>query len=469
METSMPSPDDLSDPRPARTRGSSRRLLLVEQTSLPLDLTGLPLRCERVAWDGADLARLRGCAAELIVAVAEMPAARAFRLIDWLRSSPPQTPTVAILPADSPEELLTAAAQTVDDFVLWPVRPGELRQRLARFLPPLPLDDEVDAAAARLSTEMAHHNLIGEDPAFRRLLAEIPVVARREGAVLVTGETGTGKELCARAIHHLSPRRNHPFIPVDCAALPDHLIENEVFGHSRGAYTDAGTSQKGLLALAEGGTLFLDEIDSLSLSAQSKFLRFLQERSFRPLGSEQFQRADVKVVAATNRDLEACVRERTFRSDLFYRLSTFRLHMTPLRERPADVPVLARHFLETLSRRGGERRSFSESALRRLSSHSWPGNVRELLNVVERTLAFSGEPRIVPSDLALPGQADAVETSGDPARSFQEARAHAIENFERSYVRELLERQGGNVTQAARLAGKERRAFGRLVKKYGLR
>jgi len=326
---------------------------------------------------------------------------------------------------------------------------------------------ETEAAAARLSAEMALHNLIGEDPAFRRVLAEIPVVARREGPVLVTGETGTGKELCARAIHHLSPRRNRPFVPVDCAALPDHLIENEIFGHSRGAYTDAHTSQKGLLALADGGTLFLDEIDSLSPAAQSKFLRFLQERSYRPLGSEQFQRADVKVVAATNRDLEQCVRERTFRSDLFYRVSTFRLHMVPLRERPGDVPVLARHFLDTLSRRGGERRAFSEAALRRLSSHSWPGNVRELLNVVERALAFSGGPRILPSDLVLPGTS---ETTGDePAGSFREARARAIEEFERAYVQSLLERHSGNVTQAAREAGKERRAFGRLVKKYGLR
>ncbi|MES1245553.1 MAG: sigma-54 dependent transcriptional regulator [Acidobacteriota bacterium] len=341
-------------------------------------------------------------------------------------------------------------------------------QRLDSFTPPP--EDEVGTAAARLSAEMARCNLIGEDPSFRRVLAAIPVVARQEGAVLVTGETGTGKELCARAIHHLSARRNHPFIPVDCAALPDHLIENEIFGHSRGAYTDAGTSQKGLLALAEGGTLFLDEIDSLSLAAQSKFLRFLQERSYRPLGSEQFQRADVKVVAATNRDLEACVRERTFRSDLFYRLTTFRLHMTPLRERPADVPLLARHFLDLLARRGGERRSFSEAALQRLSSYSWPGNIRELLNVVERTLAFSNGPRILPSDLPLPGPADPAEASSSaPARSFREARARAIEEFERAYVRDLLQSQGGNITQAARIAGKERRAFGRLVKKYGLR
>jgi transcriptional regulator with PAS, ATPase and Fis domain len=326
---------------------------------------------------------------------------------------------------------------------------------------------ETEAAAARLSAEMALHNLIGEAPAFRRVLAEIPVVARREGPVLVTGETGTGKELCARAIHHLSPRRNHPFIPVDCAALPDHLIENEIFGHSRGAYTDAHAGQKGLLALAERGTLFLDEIDSLSPSAQSKFLRFLQERTYRPLGSEQFQRADVKVVAATNRDLEQCVRERTFRSDLFYRLTTFRLHMVPLRERPGDIPRLARHFLDTLGRRGGgERKSFSEAALRRLSLHPWPGNVRELLNVVERALAFSDGPQILPSDLALP---DLAEGSGEPAGSFREARARAIEEFERAYVQELLERHTGNVTRAAREAGKERRAFGRLVKKYGLR
>ena len=444
-----------------------RRLLVVEQGSIPLEpcLAGVPMRCEHLSWDGADPARFRSSPAELVVAVAGRTPAQALRLMDWLRIHPAPAPTLAILPADAPEEVLTAASQTVDDFILWPARPEELRQRLARFLPPQP---EVDAAASRLSAEMALLNLVGDDPGFQRVLSEILVVAQHEGPVLITGETGTGKELCARAVHHLSQRRNHSFIPVDCAALPDHLLENEIFGHARGAYTDAHASQKGLLGLAEKGTLFLDEIDSLSPSAQSKFLRFLQEHSYRPLGADQFQRADVRVVAATNRDLEASVRERTFRSDLFYRLSTFRLHMMPLRERPGDIPLLARHFLDALCRRAGcERKSLSEAALRRLSGHSWPGNVRELLNVIERAQAFSQGPWILPSDLVLPGSPTDFAARTD--ESFRVARARALAEFERSYVQALLERHGGNVTQAAREAGKERRSFGRLVKKHRLR
>jgi len=443
-----------------------RRLLIVEQTSVPLEscLAGVPVRCERLPWDGADPVRFRSSAAELVVAVAELPAARALRLLDWLRTYPAPAPTVAVLPADSPEEVLTAASRTVDDFVLWPARPEELRQRLARFLP---RELDVEETASRLSTELALHSLVGRDPAFLRVLSQIPVVSQRDGPVLVSGETGTGKELCARAVHHLSRRRNHPFIPVDCAALPDHLLENEVFGHARGAYTDAHAGQRGLLALADGGTLFLDEIDSLSPSAQSKFLRFLQEHSYRPLGSEQFQQTDVKVLAATNQDLEACVRERTFRSDLFYRLNTFRLHMVPLRERPGDIPLLARHFLDTLCRRAGsDRKVFSEAALQRLSGYSWPGNVRELLNVVERAQAFSRGLRILPSDLT---ESLASPSAAGTGGSFREARARALEDFERTYVQTLLERHGGNVTRAAREAGKERRSFGRLVKKHNLR
>jgi DNA-binding NtrC family response regulator len=443
-------------------------LLVVEQISVPLEpyLTGVPVHCERVPWDGADPVRLRSSSAELIVAVAGLPASRALGLLDWLRTYPSPPPTLAILPADSPEEVLTAASRTVDDFVLWPARPEEIRLRLARFLP---RGQVVDETARRLSAELALQNMVGQDPAFLRVLSEIPVVARRDGPVLITGETGTGKELCARAVHHLSRRRNHPFIPVDCAALPDHLLENEIFGHARGAYTDAHASQKGLLALAEGGTLFLDEIDSLSPAAQCKFLRFLQERSYRPLGSEQFQRADVRVLAATNCDLEACVRERTFRPDLFYRLSTFQLHVLPLRDRRGDIPLLARHFLATICRAGSERKTFSEAALRRLSGHSWPGNVRELLNVVERAQAFSQGPRIFPFDLpASLAASGATVAEPAPGESFREARAQALAEFERTYVQALLERHGGNVTRAAREAGKERRAFGRLVKKHRL-
>lgn len=330
------------------------------------------------------------------------------------------------------------------------------------------LSPGVEAVVEQLTREMGLAQLVGDDPAFLQVLDLVPRVARREGTVLITGETGTGKELCARAIHCLSRRCNLPFIPVDCGALPDSLIENELFGHARGAYTGAHSRQKGLLALAEGGTLFLDEIDSLSLPAQAKLLRVLQDRSYRPLGAEQFERADVKVIAATNRDLETCVRDKAFRADLFYRLNVFRLQMVALRERPGDIPLLARHFLERLARECGTGpRSFSADALQHLCRYAWPGNVRELLNVVERALAFADGPVILPGHLALPLpdlQTDGRAPAG--GLSFRQARAQAIAQFERTYITALLERHDGNISRAAREAQKERRAFGRLVKKY---
>jgi DNA-binding NtrC family response regulator len=282
--------------------------------------------------------------------------------------------------------------------------------------------------------------------------------------VLITGETGTGKEQCARAIHHVSRRRDHPFLPVDCAALPDHLFENEIFGHSRGAFTDAHRDQKGLIGLAEGGTLFLDEIDSLSLPAQAKLLRFLQERTYRPLGGDRFLHADVNVVAATNGDLEQLVHRQAFRSDLFFRLNVLRLHLVPLRERRRDIPLLARHFLSVLcSESGSGTKTLAASTLERLSGMDWPGNVRELANVILRAFVFAKGAQILPAHIQAPATAESASRSPE---CFRAARVRAIESFEMEYVRETLRRHKGNITQAARQAGKDRRAFGRLVKRY---
>jgi DNA-binding NtrC family response regulator len=265
----------------------------------------------------------------------------------------------------------------------------------------------------------------------------------------------------ARAIHFLSERRNRPFVPVDCAGVPDHLFENELYGHVRGAYTDAHTEQRGLAAMADGGTLFLDEVDSLPLTAQAKLLRFLQERQFKPLGSERFLRTDVKIVAASNRNLEQQVAEKRFRSDLYYRLNVLHLNLPPLQERPRDIALLAQHFLK-LYLPPGVHKSFSQAALNRLSGYGWPGNVRELMNVVQRAIVFSRGLQISGDDISLPTPEPSA--SGD----FRHAREASIQVFERDYIQELLQRNAGNITHAAREAGKERRAFGRLVKKYGL-
>jgi DNA-binding NtrC family response regulator len=399
---------------------------------------------------------------DLILLAASAATDRAHRLLEWAVVQGSAAPSLALLPDTLAEGVLRHASRALDDFLLWPARQHEFRERLARLLG---IGRGAPAGvAARLQDELGLRNFVGQDPAFQAMVARLPRIARSEGNVLITGETGTGKELCARAIHHLGARRHGPFVAVDCGAFPDSTFENEMFGHAAGAFTDARHEQQGLAAMAEGGTLFLDEVDNLTASAQAKLLRFLQERCYRPLGSERFRKADVRVIAASNRDLESCVAQGRFRSDLLFRLNVLNLRLLPLRERRTDIPVLAQHFLEREPGHGGGRR-FSGDALRKLALHDWPGNVRELLNVVQRAVVFGEGPTVHASDIAL---SVALPEPGASGASFRAARADAVLSFERSYVAELLRKHGGNITHAAREAQKERRAFGRLVKRLGL-
>ena len=415
--------------------------------------------CEYVPWESLAFERLSATGAEVVVALAvEEPAS----LAQWLRHQHLVTPTLVVLPSAADEELLRLASETVDDFVLWPGCERELRQRLARMLG----SHGLESVYLQLRQEMGMAQLIGQDPAFVATLQAIPLLAASRVPVLLSGETGTGKELCARAIHHLSRREGFPFIPVECGALPDHLAENEIFGHVRGAFTDAHADQKGLAAMAEGGTLFLDEIDSLSLAAQAKLLRFLEDGAYRALGADSFTRANVRVIAATNRDLESCVQEKQFRSDLYFRLNVLQLRLPPLRDRRGDISLLARHFLASCSAAtGGPRKSFSPATLRILENYGWPGNVRELYNVVQRAVVFCPGTQVLPNHIALPTPPPAFSNN---VLSFRHARKQAIESFEQHYVREMLRKHRGNVTRAAFEAGKDRRAFGRLVKKYSV-
>ena len=418
--------------------------------------------CQALNWAGLVPQNLSRTEAHAVVAVAVPHTPEVTSFFEWLGAHPITTPTLAVLPNEAEEPLVRMAFQTADDFIFSPIRSDELRHRVGRVLGPR---HDLEAVRQRLLEEMGLTQLVGSDPVFVQAIKQVPPFARSGMPVLITGETGTGKELCARAIHHLGPRRNFPFIAVDCGALPDHLVENELFGHTRGAYTDAHRDQRGLIAMAEGGTLFLDEVDALSLGAQGKLLRFLQERSFRPLGSDRFVHADVNVIAATNRDLEACVHEKQFRSDLYFRLNVLRLHLPPLRERRGDIGLLATHFLEE-RRASIDRtpRAFCPAASRMLALYDWPGNIRELANAVERAIVACDGPQILPCHISLPRRAAVQPLSGH----FCTARAAAVEAFERRYVEDLLRKHHGNVTHAAREACKDRRAFGRLVKKYSI-
>ncbi|HUK47758.1 MAG TPA: sigma-54 dependent transcriptional regulator [Terriglobales bacterium] len=421
----------------------------------------------RATWDAFTPEQLTSCSESLLVANAVSDNdifgnRSAITFFQWLRENPVSIPTFAILP-DEDSELLQAAAGAVDDFLLFPFRPGELRNRVMRLLGSK--SPSLEDIQSSLAGEIGLNQLVGQDPAFLKVLSQVALFGGSDAPVLLTGETGTGKELCARVMHLLSKRHHGPFIPVDCGALPDHLFENELFGHSRGAFTDARSDQKGLVALAQHGTLFMDEIDSLAPAAQGKVLRLLQEHTYRPLGSENFKQADLRIIAATNRDLEQLISQKQFRSDLFFRINVLRLTLPALRDRRRDVPLLAKHFVEELCRTAGSPKKFmSLSAMRKLEQHSWPGNVRELYNTIQRAVVSSAGLQISASaiDLNLP------EQSTITAQDFRSAKLHAIQRFEKDYVKQMLEKHSGNVTRAAREAGKDRRAFGRLAKKYSI-
>jgi DNA-binding NtrC family response regulator len=420
--------------------------------------------CERREWETLRRDMITDSNAALILpcVVPETPKALAF--FQWLGETPAHVPTLAILPESPSPELLTAS-QAADDVLFWPVRGNELEFRIQRLLQlPSRISHKIEND---LGKELGLANLVGAHPSILRAARQAVLFAGTNAPLLITGETGTGKELFAHATHALSSRKHGPFIPVDCASLPEHLAENELFGHCRGAFTDAHKDQRGLAALAENGTLFLDEVDALSATNQAKLLRFLQEGTFRALGAERFTRSNARVIAASNHSIEDRVQQGKFRSDLYFRLNVLRLHLPALRERRGDILLLAQHFLENECGGGPGRKRFSVPAMRKLESHHWPGNARELFNIVQRASVCSKGAMILPGDIMLANETT-VESNVVSGESFQRARRQALEQFERDYVEQLLNRHEGNVTQAAREAGKERRAFGKLVKKYNL-
>ena len=363
-------------------------------------------------------------------------------------------------------ELLECFTEGLDDFAECPVREQDFVVRASRLM----LQANSRGELLQLPESRLHlDSLVGESESFRCLLAKLPQIARARMTVLLTGETGTGKELFARAIHYISPRKGHPFIPVNCGGLPDHLLENELFGHARGAYTDAHTSHGGLLSVAEGGTLFLDEIDALSLPAQVKLLRFLQDHEYRPLGSNKTFTADIRVIAATNTDLRELVRARLFREDLLHRLNILRLAIPPLRDRADDIPRFAGHFLlKIAAQENQEAKTLTLPALRKLQSYGWPGNVRELEGVIQRAVIMSAGTAIDAADLELPTDTPPSASIESPARSLREIKNQVIGKFERAQIVSLLLAHHGNLTRAAHEAGTNRRTLQRLVKKYEL-
>jgi len=313
-----------------------------------------------------------------------------------------------------------------------------------------------------LTEKLGLQQLIGQSPVFLAETSKIPVIAKSDISVLIAGETGTGKEVVGRSIHYLSPRAGKPFVPINCGAIPVELLENELFGHDRGAFTGASGSRPGLIQEADKGTLFLDEVDSLPLLAQVKLLRFLQNKEYRPLGSTKELKGDVRIIAASNADLQQAVATGSLRRDLYYRLNVVPIILPPLRERSRDIILLARHFLaEYASRLNSPVVDFSPEAERKLLLYSWPGNVRELEHVIERVVVLSTQKIIHEDQITFSNENDQMSQL-----SFQEAKANVISQFETNYIQNLLIAYKGNISKAAQAAQKERRTFWELVRKH---
>jgi two-component system, NtrC family, response regulator GlrR len=330
-----------------------------------------------------------------------------------------------------------------------------------------PDGDAASAASSEAAGAELRDVIVGASAVFLAMLAQLRRVAASEAPVLIEGETGSGKELAARAIHYRGARRVGPFVAVNCGALPDHLLEAELFGHERGAFTDAKLARRGLVAEANGGTLFLDEVDALSAKAQIALLRFLQDQRYRPLGSARELCTNVRLIAATNQPLADALQQGRFRSDLMYRLKILHLELPPLRERPGDAEQLAQHFVRVFcAKYRMPVKTFDAATLAWIRRHPWPGNVRELENWVHRELLMGDSLTICATQGAARGEQFAHDA---PAiADFQHAKAEAVRRFERDYVLAVLRQACGNVTRAAQLAGKERRAFGKLLKKHGI-
>lgn len=362
----------------------------------------------------------------------------------------PGMPVIILTAHGSIPDAVAATQQGVFSFLTKPVDRDALYKAI----------DEALELVTTVSDEEWSKDIVTRSPQMLRLLEQAKLVAQSDVSVLINGQSGTGKEVLAQAIHRASPRAKKPFIAINCGALPEQLLESELFGHAKGAFTGAVSSREGLFQAAEGGTLFLDEIGDMPMALQVKLLRVLQERKVRPLGSNRDIDIDVRILSATHRDLPKAMERNEFREDLYYRLNVVNLRIPTLSERAEDIPVLANHLLrESAKRHKPFVRSFSTDAMKCLMTASWPGNVRQLVNVIEQCVALTTAPVI---SEALVTQALQGENTALP--TFAEARGH----FEMTYLRKLLQMTKGNVTQAARMAGRNRTEFYKLLSRHGL-
>jgi DNA-binding NtrC family response regulator len=395
-----------------------------------------------------------------------MPDMNGIDLCDRIVSNRPDVPVIVITAFGSLETAVKAIRAGAYDFVTKPVEMDMLALTLERAVKHRVLQEKVKTLNEVVERTKKFDELLGASVPMQNLYDQLSRMADSESTVLITGESGTGKELVARILHKQSRRHGGPFVAINCAALPETLLESELFGHIRGAFTDARSARKGLFLQAEGGTLLLDEIGDFPLSLQPKLLRALEERALRPIGGDREIPFDVRVIATTNRDLESAVEEGRFREDLFFRINVIQVELPPLRARGTDILLLAQHFMEQFATRSGKQVVGSSQAVaEKLLDYSWPGNVRELRNAIERAVALTQYEKLVVEDLPEKIRAyrstDIIIGSGDPAELV------SMEEVERRYILHVLQSAGGNKTLAARLLGLDRKTLYRKLRLYG--
>jgi DNA-binding NtrC family response regulator len=402
---------------------------------------------------------------DVLLADLNLPNMNGIELCERIVANRPDIPVIVITAFGSMETAIAAIRAGAYDFVNKPIDTEFLILALDRAVKHRSLQEKVKLLDRALQKSHRFDKLIGESPPMRKLMNRLQRVADTETSILITGETGTGKELVARALHKQSRRRKSPFVAVNCAALPHSLLESELFGYKRGAFTDAKADRRGLFLQAHGGTLFFDEIGDIPLSLQPKLLRSLEERSARPIGGTSEVPFDVRIIAATNRDIETAIEEGRFREDLYYRINVIQIDIPPLRERGTDILLLSRHFVEQFAIRADKNiAGISNTAAEKLLNYSWPGNVRELRNIIERAVVLTGYEKVSVDD--LPEKIRDYKASRFLLESDTPSELVPVQEVERRYILHVLKTVGGNKTLAAKMLGLDRKTLYRKLEQY---
>ena len=405
--------------------------------------------------------------ADLVITDLRLPGMSGLELLAAIRRQNTRTPIITMTAFGTVETAVEAMKMGAFDFLLKPFSLDHLTTVVNKALDVRALQDENRQLKEELGRRYQFDNIIGRSPAMQEIFATIDRVAPTRATVLLAGESGVGKDLIARAIHFHSPRCERPFVKINCSALPENLMESELFGYEKGAFTGANTTKPGKFEQADTGTVFLDEIGDVPASVQVKLLRILQEREFERLGSNKTRHIDVRVIAATNADLRAALEQGTFREDLYYRLNVVPLNIPPLRERKEDIPFLAEQFVKRLAPANGSAvRSITDAAIQRLMGYHWPGNVRELENVIERSLVLCSGTLLDAADIRLDTSPRARRQEQGGAYSLPEGMS--LDEYEQAIIRDALERAGGNKSQAARLLGLTRNALRYRLTQMGI-